>query len=329
MRGIFQNSMNYRRLASLLVVLGVAAGTFFGMANAQTPGGSGLQISPTRTELSINPGEAKDFSLTVRNVTRGDVTIDTFLNDFKAGEGGEPKLIVDKRGREPSSLEPYLRGIQSFGLKAGESKEVKLSLDFPPDTGAGAYYGAVRFVALPKGAERSTTERQVALNASVASLVLVQLEGNITESIQVEKVEVRRENKPASFFTSKPNKLAIAIQNKGNGFSKPFGNVQVLGMNGSQVYSYELNNKDPRGNILPQSSRAFVDDIKGIKSPGRYTVVANVAHGSGGEVITQKVSFWYVPFWLIIVLLLLLAAIGFLVYKFVRRGGKTRKVRKF
>jgi hypothetical protein len=319
-------------------IVGVAAGFLlvfgglFGVAKAQQqqPGGSGLQITPTRTELSVPPGEVKGFSIIVKNVTKGVVSVKTFLNDFDAdGETGEPKLVVDENvPQSASSLKPFLKGMTDFNLNGGQSKEVKLSIDVPNDTGAGGYYGAVRFVALPPGQDEASDERQVALNASVASLVLVEVEGNIIEQVQIDKIEVRRDNEPSSFFTAPPNRLAVDIRNKGNSFAKPFGRVQINGMNGKEVYSYELNGKDPRGNVLPQNSRVFVDDIKGIKSPGRYTAIVNVSYGSGGDVITQKVSFWYIPFWVIAVIVVLLLAIAAYVYfGVIRRRGRSHRRR--
>lgn len=314
--------MRYKGILAAIVAL-FALAIFGGVTfvRAQQPGGSGLQISPTRTELSVNPGEVKEFTVTVRNVTQGDISVKAFLNDFTADNvSGEPKLIVDEgQQRSPSSLQPYLKGMTDFDLKSGQTKEVKLSVDFPPNSSAGGFYGAVRFVALPKGSERAEAERQVALNASVASLVLVEVEGNIIEQIQLNKVEARLNDKGGSFFLNKPNKVAVDIQNKGNSFSKPFGTVQVMGMNGSEVFSYELNAKDPRGNILPKSSRTFVDDIQGVKTPGRYTIVANISHGGGGEVITEKVSFWYIPIWLIAIVVALLLAAGAYTYFAIRR----------
>jgi hypothetical protein len=320
-------TMGIRRITAVLAALVVLASSGIGLVRAQEQqGGSGLQISPTRTELNIQPGEVKDFTVTIKNVTQGDITVATFLNDFNAdGETGQPKLVVDGSPRLPTSLQPFIKGIEDFDLRAGETKEVKFTLDVPTSYSAGGYFGALRFVALPKGDDRSKAERQVALNASVASIVLVQVEGNILESINVEKVEIRHNDKPSTLFINKPNKVAIDIQNKGNSFSKPFGTVQVLGMNGSEVYSYELNNKDPRGNILPLNSRTFVDDLQGIKSPGRYTVIANVTYGSGGEIVSQKVSFWYIPLWMVAVVVVLLVAIGGFVYMRYRGGGKPRR----
>jgi hypothetical protein len=323
-------TMQFRRVLAVLTACLVLAVSGFGAVRAQQQqqGGSGLQVSPTRTELTIPPGEVKDFDVVVKNVTKGPVSVKTFLNDFDAdGITGEPKLVVDEsKPRSPSSLKPFLKGIADFELRAGESKQVKLSVDIPNDTGAGGYYGAVRFVALPPG-QREIADRQVALNASVASLVLVEVEGNIIEQIQINTIEVRKDDKPGSFFFSKPNKLAVDIQNKGNSFSKPFGRVQITGMNGKEVFSYEINNKDPRGNILPQSSRLFVDGLSGIKSPGRYKAIVNVSHGSGGEVITSSVTFWYVPVWIILVLLVLILLIAGYVYLNIRRRGRTHRRR--
>lgn len=318
--------MKYRRIIFAIAAVFLLALSGFQTVVAQQQGGSGLQLSPTRTELSVQPGESKEFSLVVKNVTQGDVTVKTFLNDFEADNNtGDPKLIVDDSPSSSTSLKSYLKNLEDFDLKGGDSKEVKLSVDFPADAGAGGYFGAVRFVAVPKG-QQATADRQVALNASVASLVLVQVEGNIIEQVAVNKVEVRRDNKPSTFFTSKPNKLAVDIENKGNSFSKPFGRVQIMGMFNREAFSYEINNKDPRGNVLPRTSRVFVDDIQGISMPGRYTAIVNVSYGSGGEIITQKVSFWYIPFWIIgiiIGVILLIAGGGYVLYR--RRGSRGKR----
>ena len=79
---------------------------------------------------------------------------------------------------------------------------------------------------------------------------------------------------------------------------------------GKKVHSYEVNNSDPRGIVLPNSSRTFVDGLENIKKPGKYTAIVGVAYGNGAEVITYKSSFWYVPLWCLVVLAVLLIAIG-------------------
>ena len=101
-------------------------------------------------------------------------------------------------------------------------------------------------------------------------------------------------------------------------------------MGGKQVYSYEINNTTPRSNILPKTSRVFKDEIKNVNKPGRYTITANVSFGTGGEVISQKVSYWYIPVWLLIVISVFVLGVvigGVLLYrkKFSSHSAKRKR----
>jgi hypothetical protein len=96
---------------------------------AQEVTGNGLLISPTRTELTANPGETKDFSISVKNVTKADLTAKAYLNDFESdGTTGNPKIITDTTKRTPYTLDGMIKGLTDLDLKAGESKTVNLSL---------------------------------------------------------------------------------------------------------------------------------------------------------------------------------------------------------
>lgn len=294
----------------------------------QQQSGSGLLISPTRTELSAQPGEQKTFSVSVKNVTQGEVLAKAYLNDFESDNNtGTPKILVDTKNRTPYSLSKMLTGLQDLELKPGESKQVTFKIDVPANVAPGAYFGAVRYAAVPKG-QVDGQGQQVALTASVAHLVFVEVPGNVVEQIKVEKLAIQQGDKSGTFFFSKPNKSALSVKNLGNGFSRPFGKVAVQ-KGSKEVFSYEVNKTDPKGIVLPNSSRTFTDDIKNIKTPGRYNVLASVAYGNGGEVVNYKTSFWYLPVWFVIVVVVLIAALivgGYLLYR--KRFVKTTKRRK-
>lgn len=288
------------------------------IASAQQ-GGNGLQMSPTRTEISANPGEVKNFSLTLKNITQGDFTAKAVINDFESDNvSGTPKILVNSNDRTPYSISTMLKGLSDVELKAGETKEVKLSVDVPGNASPGAYFGAVRFSVTPK-ANATSNERQIALNASVAHLVFVEVPGNVTQQIKVESLKFQNGDKSGRFFvTKKPDKSAVAVKNLGNGFSRPFGKVTVKGPFGKQAHTYEVNNVDPRSIVLPNSSRTFTDELKGVKLPGKYSATASVAYGNGGEVVNFKSSFWYLPIWFLIVLFILIAGIiggGYYAYR--------------
>lgn len=296
---------------------------------AQQNSGSGLSISPTRTELSIKPGQAGTVTITIKNVTKGPITAKALVNDFEPdNDTGEPKLITDDTKRSAASIRDFLIGFDDIELQPDQEKEINIPIQIPSDAAPGAYYGVVRYQAVPK----TTSEQgagQVALTASVGSLVLIEVPGNITEKIEISSVKAFYKSKAGSVFTSKPNQVGITVKNLGNSFAKPFGQVQVFNMRGKQTYAYELNNSTPRGNILPSSSRTFKDDLKGMSAPGRYEIVANVSFGRGGEILNYTTTFWYLPVWLLVVIgVVLLALVGSAYYLFRRYTSRSLSKRK-
>ncbi|OGL30586.1 hypothetical protein A3F37_01815 [Candidatus Saccharibacteria bacterium RIFCSPHIGHO2_12_FULL_41_12] len=319
-----------RRVYGFLIIVLTCLGLAFVVASAQEQNsGSGLQISPTRSEVTASPGEQKTISIILKNVTQGDVLAKVSLNDFESDNvSGTPQIIVDTKKRTPYTINSMLKDMRDVELKKGETKEVKLTIDVPSNAAPGAYFGAIRYAANPKGAtELPEGQRQVALTASVAHLVFVEVPGDITQQIQIESLDIHKDNKKSSFFFKAPNKSSIKIKNKGNGFSRPFGQVSIKSPFGKEVYSYEVNNFDPRRTILPNSSRVFIDDIKNVKIPGKYKVIGSVAYGDGGEVINYETSFWYVPTWLFILIIALIAGIVGLSYYIYRKRLSYKKKR--
>lgn len=300
-------------MLSLVFAVSVVAGVARSAVKAQQSSGtgSGLSISPTRTELRIERGKSDEVKVSIRNVTKGAIVAKPFIADFESdNETGEPKLLTDPNKHNSASVYKFVKGLADVPLNPGEDKNLTYKVDIPADATAGAYYGAIAYRAVPASqAANENDGGQVALTANVASLVLIEVPGDITEKIQITSVKALSGDKGGSLFTHAPNKVGVTIKNLGNSFAKPFGTVTITNMSGKQIHSYELNNSTPRSNILPKTSRTFTDDLKGVKKPGRYTISASVSFGSGGEVLTQKVSFWYIPTWLAVALIVLLFGI--------------------
>jgi hypothetical protein len=94
----------------LLILAALILVPFAKAQNDQTTGGNGLQLSPTRSEVSASPGETKTISLTLRNVTQGDLVAQAVVNDFESdGVSGTPQIIVDQNQRTPYSINNFLR----------------------------------------------------------------------------------------------------------------------------------------------------------------------------------------------------------------------------
>lgn len=318
------------------IALGLGVGLLtvisgFPVLAQESQGGSGLSISPTRTELSIEPGKSEVIKVSIKNVSGTDIIAKVSINDFESdNESGEPRLISDPNKQNPASIRNLLTGVNDITLAKDEKKDLEYGVQVPPQAAPGAYYGVIRFTAIPSN--QQVDPGQVALTASVGSLVLIEVPGDIREQIQVRSIKVTQDGKGGSFFLKPPNLVNTEIKNTGNSFSKPFGRVTVAKAGGKEVHSFELNNTDPKSNILPNSTRVFKDNLYNVTSPGRYTVTANISHGKGGEVITYRSSFWYVPTWVLAIIAILLAAViigALVIYKrrFSAGGGRGKRRR--
>lgn len=314
----------------------------------ENTGGSGLSISPTRTELSILPGDTDKVVVSIRNITSGPVIAKIFVNDFEPdNKTGEPKLIVDPSLKNSASISGFLGDVEDARLGPGESKDVVINVAIPEGAAPGGYYGAIRFQVLPDKAKESIPENsEVSLTANLLSLVLIEVPGDIIQKVAVKSVDAFLDDKKGTFFTKQPNFAGVEIENLGNGFIKPFGTVTVKKTGGGEVFSYEINDSNPRNNVLPDSTRVFKSRLENIEkrvineeeieirtsaitSPGRYTITANLSYGNGGEVFTVSSSFWYIPAWLIFTLvglvLVIIVILNYLYRKYVTKTLKRRR----
>jgi hypothetical protein len=299
------------------------------LAKAQTangvPSGSGLSISPTISEYTIKPGGSANVNITLKNITVDNVTAKGFVNDFTSDNNtGNPKIITDTTNVSPNSIRNFVFNLDDVALKRGEQKNIIIGLQVPASTPPGAYFGIIRYRAVPAGAN-APGPGQVALTASVGTIVLITVPGNIREQVQFSALHIYRGANDGSLFFGSPDKIGVEVKNFGNGFVKPFGTVEVHNMFKKTVVSYQFNNPKQPGNILPNSERIFTNNIKGINRIGRYTAIASVSYGNGSQVLTQTKSFWYIPPAFGIGFLVILAVLVYLAWRAYSRYNRDRK----
>lgn len=313
-------------MAALLVVIGFAAG----VASAQGSG-NGFRVSPVRSEYTIDKGKSETLVVTVENPTDATIKSRVVVNDFVASdqENGEPRLILDENAPSPkNSFKKLVAPIGDIQLGPRQKKDVPVSINIASNANAGGYYGAVRFLPADTGGTGN-----VGLTASVGTIVLVTVPGDLTERLDLVELAATQNGNPKSFITGGDLSIVTRLKNSGDIHVKPFGKVQIKNMFGNVVKEYELNAVEPRANILPDSVRKFEDAVAkpGRGWFGRYTVQANIGYSQGsGDLITASSSFWYLPVWFLVLLVVLIVAIVAGVYWLVRRyrGGGPRLKRR-
>ncbi|MBA3757482.1 hypothetical protein H0X09_01290 [Candidatus Saccharibacteria bacterium] len=317
------------RKTFILIVLLAAPALLFSsqrIGAQETSPGSGLGISPVLSEFNLKPGQADKLDINLRNITGGDIIAEATINDFVSdNESGNPRIITDPNKKSPNSIRDFVIGLEGASLAKGEQKKITVTLQAPDKIPPGAYYGIIRFKAVPVSGTSSSQPGAVALTASVGTIVLITVPGNLRDQIQLTNLFVYSNKKAGSFFTSKPNQAGIEVKNLGNGFAQPFGAIELTGNFNKKIFSYQLNNSTPRSSVLPGSTRIFKNDLKNINQPGRYTLTANIAYGSGSVLVAKK-TFWYIPVWLAVVILLVLLFLIVATYRLYtgRTGGKRR-----
>jgi uncharacterized protein YxeA len=326
---------NTRQIVALLTVVGILLGTQAGVFAATStiaPSGiNGYQVSPVRTDLTINPGQTQDITVYIQNVSSAVEQLQTVVNDFQAkDETGTPSLLLNGQAAPQHGLKKYVSLASSnFTLQPKEQKGVVVHITIPKGAPGGGYFGAVRF----QPASTSGTSN-VNLAASVTSLILIRVSGNVTDQLNIASFDVQK--KPAdatqtpsasTFFTSGKNlQVAVRFQNQGNVQEEPFGKI-ILKKGKTVLDQQEINNTEIRSSVLPNSIRRFTVDLHNTTAYGKYTLEANFGYGTNGQLLGAKTTFYVVPVTLIVVVLVILVALAFLIFALPRIRRNYRIVR--
>lgn len=265
-------------------------------ASAQTTAnGNGIKVSPVRSDLTIGAGQSKTITMSIQNITSAPAEFQAIINDFvPSGEAGQPALILDEDKFAPShSLKRYVAPVPNVTLNPGENKDVKVTINIPKDAAGGGYYGAVRFA--PAGEQGG---RNVTLSASVGSIILVKVPGDIVNDMKIDSFDVRKGEDGvggSAFFTSNKDLFAVVrFKNNGNVHEQPFGKIR-LKQGDKVIQEIEINNTDPRGNVLPDSVRRFNNKLTKVPMFGKFTVEGNFGYGDNSQLVSGKTTFWVIP----------------------------------
>lgn len=300
-----------RRLFATIALVGLLL--FSTGVSAQSGGGQGLEISPPLVELKADPGQTITTEVRVRNVTQDTLVTRAQVNDFVAdGEDGKPKLLLEEGEESPYSIKNWVVAIPSVTLKKGEQKAIKVVLRVPANAGPGGHFGVVRFTGTPPELE----DTGVSLSASVGTLLLVNVSGATTEKARIAEMFSSQNGKQGGWFEYGPITITERIQNDGNVYFKPTGNVRITNAFGKEVVNFQLNEQG--GNVLPGSIRRFEQTLDKKLLFGRYTAQADVVYGSQNTIISESITFWVIPYKLLAIAIFGIIILIFLIRRYNR-----------
>lgn len=255
---------------------------------------SSLSISPVRNDIVIKPGQSKKVQITLTNPGKEQLTLIPVQNDFVANdENGTPDIILDPNNSAPAhGLKSFFEPMDKVTIEPKSSKVVEVPITVPDRTQAGGYFGAIRFIP-----DREGTSGQVNLNASLASLILLLVPGDIVEQLQLTDFNVHLQGQKLGsmvYLGDKPIDVTARFENKGNVQLSPFGQLSLKRWN-KVVYETSFNDKTPADMILPGGARKWDIPLSQTSQFGRYKVQATFAYGEGNKTINIEKTFWVVP----------------------------------
>jgi hypothetical protein len=291
----------------------------FNLILAALPGDEGLTLSPPLKELTLNPGEKSTQVLKLTNPTNKLVELYAKSMNFSAkGETGEPGFTSAEEGDSKYSLASWIKLTQAkVALTPEQVVEYKYDIEVPQDAEPGGHYGVIFFATTPPDVAADIS--QVALSSMVGGLVMVKVPGDIKENGRIEDFSSDK-----LLYLFNKVKLTTRISNLGNVHFKPRGSIVIKNIFGKTTDTLSFNEQG--GNVLPESIRKFENnwDSKKILI-GPYTATANLVYGESEKAMTEKITFWMIPWWLLVIIaVIILLVIIWVIWRKIKKGKKQK-----
>jgi hypothetical protein len=318
-------------LSSFLLATALISSAASAASNPSINGVNGLKVSPVRTNLTMSPGQTQVVPIYITDESNKPVTIQAIINDFTAqDEIGTPALIFN--GQSAShGLKQFIAPIENVTIAAQQQVTVPVDVTIPKNTLGGGYFTAVRFAALGS----SSSSQDVTLSASVASLILVQVNGpGLNQQLNIANFSVARGNGGGGHFFIGSGGLnaVIRFNNGGNVQEVPIGKVVVQSLNHHVVMTEEVNNLDYPSNVLPDSIREFSVPLRGLGDFGEYKVSGYFGYGNSSRLLSASTTIYVVSTWImitaIVILVVIITGIIWLVKLFKKRLRPTKPINR-
>lgn len=274
-------------LACLVILLSTAP------AAAKVP--EGVQVKPLRSYPALDRGSTGAGSLTLTNTSKTDQSVTMSTEIFSVtNENYDYKLVNKEEANWIRFDEPHLT------LKPGESRVVKYSIAVPGDASAGGHYFALITTIDPPTNKTGVTEIK-----RVASLLYLEVSGDIVKSSRLVDFSMP--------WFSLNNLPPAEIHVANNGTSHTQARVAVYGR------SWPLNTQKQQytlitGTVLPGTVRKLSDIVQLPNVPGIYSITAEY-NTTQGKVMYMNQTIFFLPIWVICLLILAVIAIVTLIVR--------------
>jgi len=319
------------KLFSLLILF---SAMFYG-GNAQA-----ISISPPVMEIDIVPGNSIERTIEVGNETDQEKFYTIGIKKFEmVGEEGYQKFLSIEEGDNFGVTSWIKYEENNIVVPPKESRKFMFIIDVPEDADPGGHYASIYFSA-GQLTEEDANDSMVGVEAQIHSLILVRVAGDVIEKAEIESFEIR-DGKTS--INRLPVALVWKLKNSGNVHIRAQGNIEIKDTFGRRMELIDANPKNYRA--LPEATRKIetwwgdmlsVDGGDGSSNffqeakkefsnfaIGKYSAKLDITYGEGNKnFLSKEISFWIIPWRVLLFALIALIALVVMIILFVRRYNK-------
>ncbi len=279
-------------------------------------------VGPAKTELFLKRGEKATRSLSVVNRTDREQTFTVSVEDFTGSKDLKNPVVLLGNDKGPYSLKDYIKPEKdSFKLKPKQRAVLDVVVTIPAEAEPGGHYGSVLVSSAPSSDDDAELDNKAKTISRIGALYFVRVEGKVKESSLL--TDFRMENDKA-FHEKGPFNFELLYENNSSVHLTPSGKVQIKNMLGRSVKDIEV----APFFSLPDSLRAAVVTWESDFAFGRYTATATIDRGyreSPDEVDVKTISFWVLPWKIVVGFLAAIIVVAFILRRLVRSFEIKRK----
>lgn len=335
-------------LGWLGIGLAVAASLLPAAVHADTQGDFNLQVTPSPLVATIKPGVKTKLELKVHNGGTAAEDLKIESRGFTLKSDSTNINLLDT----PPDFASWVTFSQpKFSVQSGQWATEQVTLNPPKDSGFSYSFAVV--ISRQNAPKGTGGTRAIAGSLAVFTLINVDRPG-ATSSLEVSNFSTTKH-----MYEYLPATFSVRFRNNGNTIAQPLGNIFVQrGNSHSPLGSLDVNEK--QGYILPGTERTItatwndgfpvyqtVHNPDGTTSQklvwnwaklsqlriGRYTARLVAVYSQGGRdvPIEGTVSFWVLPWKILLIPFVVLLLVLFALFMIVRstvHGVKRRKQKR-
>jgi len=298
-------------------------------AHAQT---ISLSLWPPIIEITTQPNQTIRQNYRLKN-SADDTTIRTALIPFEPADQLGHIQLSTQAYQSPALSYFSLQGNKlptSFPLKAGETKDLTLTINIPPTAPPTDHYLTLLFQADTQGLISGTGSRTL---GAVGSNILLNISSTDqpqpTAKIKTFSISKGYEPSDISRFVTlnildsfDPIQFTLLLKNTSPTYLKAVGHINIYNSLNRKTTTLPLRSD----NLLANSTRQLVPEQPW--NPffpfGRYTATAIITPQNTTHAISQTISFWIIPYkgFLTIIIIFLLYRLSKTLPKYIRKYQK-------